>query len=230
MKRRSLGWHRLLLGAIALSIELIVCSCISVSAQELPTLAKNMSYAQARAGLQDAGWQAAYNNYYSPGRIAALNSIEKYIISKFWFAEQVACPETARGLCHFQFVTADGKTLTITTTNNSAEKQPSIVSWEVKPAKIKLSQPLPMLRQDNPYAEVRQALINAGWQPVSDSYLSPSDRDRADRSGYPELEACSGTGLGFCSFIFSADDGQKLRVITAGINSTLYRWSLEEGR
>ncbi|MEG4495729.1 hypothetical protein QUB05_00760 [Microcoleus sp. F10-C6] len=78
MKRRSLGWHRLFLGAIALSIESIVCSCISVAAQELPTLAKNMSYGQARAGLQDAGWQAAYN-YYSPGRIAALNSIEKYI-------------------------------------------------------------------------------------------------------------------------------------------------------
>ncbi|MEG4804993.1 hypothetical protein QUB63_30445 [Microcoleus sp. ARI1-B5] len=229
MKLKSISWHCLFLSAIALSLELTVCSRLSVSAQELPTLAKNMSYVAARARLQDAGWQAAYN-YYSPGRIAALNAIEKYIITKFWFAELVACPETARGLCYFKFVTAEGKTLTITTTNNSAGKQPSIVRWEVEPAKFKLSQPLPMLRQDSPYAEVRQALINAGWQPVSDSYLSPSDRDRADRSGYPELQACSGTGLGFCSFIFSAANGQKLRVITAGQNSTLYGWSIETGR
>lgn len=229
MKRKSIGWYRVLLSAIAISLEFTICSRIFVSAQELPTLAKNMSYAAARARLQDAGWQAAYN-YYSPGRIAALNAIEKYIITKFWFAELVACPETARGLCYFKFVTAEGKTLTITTTNNSAGKQPSIVRWEVEPAKFKLSQPLPMLRQDSPYAEVRQALINAGWQPVTHSYLSPSDRDRAERSGYPELQACSGTGLGFCSFIFSAANGQKLRVITAGQNSTLYGWSIESGR
>jgi hypothetical protein len=222
MKRKSIGWYRLLLSAIAISLEFTVCSRISVSAQELPTLAKNMSYATARASLQAGGWQAAYS-YYSPARVATLNAIEKYIISKFGFTELVACPATAGGLCQFKFATANGKVLTITTTNNSAGKQPLIVRWELEEAKIKLSQPLPILHQDISYAETRQALINAGWKPVPQSNSSPSNR-----FGYEELESCSGTGLGFCRFVFSATDGQKLYVTTAGRNSTLYNWWIEK--
>lgn len=227
MKRRYLNWHHILLGAIALSLELSVGNPISVVAQELPTLTQNMSYATARARLQNAGWQAAYS-YYSPARIATLNAIEKYTINEFGFAEMVSCPATTPGLCNFKFVTADGQTLTITTTNNSAGKQPSIVRWQVEKAKIKLSQPLPILRQDIPYAEARKALIDAGWQPVPQSHSSPSDRDRANESGYQELETCSGTGLGWCIFQFrAAHDGQKLTVITAGRDSTLYSWSIK---
>ena len=35
---------------------------------------------------------------------------------------------------------------------------------------------------------------------------------------YPEVEACSGTGLGFCLFIFKDSNGKRFKITTAGRN------------
>jgi hypothetical protein len=90
------------------------------------------------------------------------------------------------------------------------------------------------LRQEMPYAEARQILLDAGWQA---NLLSPNrpryssaENYLIDELGYHEVAACSGTGLGFCRFEFTTADNQTLVVVTVNNDSepTLYRWSLEE--
>ncbi|MCU0567083.1 MAG: hypothetical protein MUF49_10855 [Oculatellaceae cyanobacterium Prado106] len=100
-----------------------------------------------------------------------------------------------------------------------------------------LSQAVPAtLRQEMPYAEARQILLDEGWQAI----LFPGDRQITSTTeeylinelGYSEFVACSGTGMGFCRAEFATADSQKLILITvdnqSGQEPTLYRWYLEE--
>lgn len=92
----------------------------------------------------------------------------------------------------------------------------------------------PTLRQGMPYAEAREALLDAGWQAV---YQSPN-RERfgavaylVDELGYGEVVDCAGTGMGFCLFAFTDAEGNQLAVTTVnnqpGQQPTLYGWRLE---
>lgn len=64
---------------------------------------------------------------------------------------------------------------------------------------------LPSLKKGMSYAQARTKLTSAGWKPIAapgpDKGCSPGREDVCER--YPEAEACSGTGLGFCSFGWS---------------------------
>lgn len=228
MKHLTTGWSFPLFRTIVLSLAVLIPR--AAIAQQLPTLTENMPYAEARELLRDAGWQASYS-YYPPARIERLNSTEESILARFGFSELVGCPETSAGLCVFQFNTADGRLLTINTANNSEGNQPSIVNWQLGGTEIEVSQSLPILHQDKPYAEVRSVLIEAGWQPIAQSHSSSYDRNISDELGYEELVTCSGTGLGWCSFAFSAPNGQELGVNTfGGQEMLLYNWSVAPGR
>ncbi len=76
------------------------------------------------------------------------------------------------------------------------------------------------------YHEARKMLLAAGWQPVmtksyyndpaDDPDISSGNGQEFWRRGYFEVEACSGTGLAFCSFLFSDAYNNQLRVSTAG--------------
>lgn len=92
------------------------------------------------------------------------------------------------------------------------------------------------LRQEMPYAEARQMLLDAGWQathhpPVREgegvlSYL-------INDLGCHEVEDCSGTGLGLCLFEFTDAYGRRLSVSTANNDPrsggpTLYEWWIEQ--
>ncbi len=233
MKSLTTSWNSSLLRTLFLSIKLTLSLAVlsprGVLAQELPTLTENMPYAEARELLREAGWQASHS-YYSPARIERLNSIEKSIITEFGFTELVGCPQTNQEVCVFRFNTAEGRQLTITTANSSEGNQPWIVNWELEGTEIEISQSLPILHQGKPYAEVRSILIGAGWKPIAQSHSSPYDRNISDELGYEELVTCSGTGLGWCSFEFSAQNGQKLGVTTVGGREMLLdSWSIEEG-
>ncbi|MBD3887328.1 hypothetical protein IFO70_37780 [Phormidium tenue FACHB-886] len=91
------------------------------------------------------------------------------------------------------------------------------------------------LRQEMPYAEARQILLDAGWQAV---FQSPNRQRFAamgyliDELGYNEVVSCSGTGIGFCAFEFMDAYGNKLAVSTVdnqpGQQPLLYRWWLAE--
>lgn len=63
----------------------------------------------------------------------------------------------------------------------------------------------------------RKALLAEGWSPAP----SPDDLRPwifSMRDSWPELQDCSGTGLGFCAWEYTKGPGQNLSVTTAGEN------------
>jgi hypothetical protein len=78
------------------------------------------------------------------------------------------------------------------------------------------------------YHEARKRLLSAGWQPFQTKSVNEADSDldissgngRAFwKKGYVEVEACSGTGVAPCAFLFQDAYGNRLRVVTAGEES-----------
>lgn len=75
------------------------------------------------------------------------------------------------------------------------------------------------------YHKARKRLLAAGWQPLRTKSFNEADDD-PDISygngrlfwqrGYVEVEACSGTGVAACAFLFEDAYGNRLRVTTAG--------------
>lgn len=105
------------------------------------------------------------------------------------------------------------------------------------PGAVALSQEVPTtLRQEMPYAEARQILLDAGWQAAYRSSM----RERfgamdyiIDELGYHEVVNCSGTGLGFCLFEFTDAYGHRLSITTVRNfprfgEPTLYAWQFDE--
>ncbi len=75
------------------------------------------------------------------------------------------------------------------------------------------------------YSRARKKLLAAGWQPLQTKSFNDADEDPDIKSGngplfwtrgYVELEACSGTGVAACAFLFKDAYGNHLRVTTAG--------------
>ena len=71
-----------------------------------------------------------------------------------------------------------------------------------------------------PYHEAREIILQNGWKPVQ---ADRSDMDAKYRlphfyydAGYTEVMACSGTGMGYCTFKFQNEKGEYLRVTTQG--------------
>lgn len=78
---------------------------------------------------------------------------------------------------------------------------------------------------ESTYHQARKRLLAAGWQPVQTKRhnQAATDRDIASgngrifwKKGYVEVEACSGTGISPCAFLFKDAYGNRLRVTTAG--------------
>lgn len=100
---------------------------------------------------------------------------------------------------------------------------------------ISLAQSIPKtFKQGISYAQARKILIDAGWQALALS----SNREHfggmnylVNKLGYNEVETCSGTGMGFCRFVFINVNGQKLAVITVnnqlGQQPKVYGWRIE---
>jgi hypothetical protein len=75
------------------------------------------------------------------------------------------------------------------------------------------------IKQGMSYNKARQALIKAGWQTVT-MHIRPNgtpvcNSDNQDCK-YPEIDACSGTGMGFCKMFFYDGESKYLELITAG--------------
>jgi hypothetical protein len=75
------------------------------------------------------------------------------------------------------------------------------------------------------YNKARKRLLTAGWQPLRTKFYNQADTDPDIaygnghvfwQRGYVEVEACSGTGVAACSFLFRDAYGNRLRVITEG--------------
>jgi len=74
------------------------------------------------------------------------------------------------------------------------------------------------LAAGQPYAEVRAAILAAGWRPiVTEACAENVGGEATICRELPELEACSGTGEGFCRMAFgSAEADQALTLRTVG--------------
>ena len=75
------------------------------------------------------------------------------------------------------------------------------------------------------YHKARNKLLRAGWQPVQVKSFNAANTDPDIsygngrlfwRRGYVEVEACSGTGVAACAFLFKDAYGNRLRITTAG--------------
>lgn len=75
------------------------------------------------------------------------------------------------------------------------------------------------------YHTGRKKLLALGWQPKQTISANEASTDINTaygngeifwKKGYWEVEACSGTGLGHCSFLYTDAYGNILRVVTAG--------------
>ncbi len=75
---------------------------------------------------------------------------------------------------------------------------------------------LPRLKKSESYAMVRVKMIKAGWKP----YHSPDAQDcggDARCEGRPEMEACAGTGMANCVFLWKRK-GKTVEILTTGEN------------
>lgn len=75
------------------------------------------------------------------------------------------------------------------------------------------------------YQKARKKLLAAGWQPHQTKSFNEAEEDPDIkygnallfwRNGYVEVEACAGTGVAACAFLFKDAYGNRLRVTTAG--------------
>ncbi|MDB5476518.1 MAG: hypothetical protein JWP49_2029 [Phenylobacterium sp.] len=84
---------------------------------------------------------------------------------------------------------------------------------------------LPKFKRHTPYGEVRRQLLNLGFKPIMLAEpLSPECSPYGDRcTRWPELESCSGTGIGYCKFGFRAPSGRWVALLTVGDEPGFYR-------
>ncbi len=77
------------------------------------------------------------------------------------------------------------------------------------------AEPLPKLRRDQDYGRTRQALVSAGWEPVTlpgaDACMDGDERC----AGRKEMFACAGSGLAQCVFTWRRG-GTVIDVVTEG--------------
>lgn len=94
-------------------------------------------------------------------------------------------------------------------------------------SQVRNSKTLP-LRKSMPYPEARRRLLQQGWQPNGQTHDRPSAAVQTWIDlGYTEVEDCSGTGEGLCRFVFLNDHGDRLFVVTRGIDRTVRNWWIE---
>lgn len=93
-----------------------------------------------------------------------------------------------------------------------------------RPCKPRRHAKVPAIKEST-YHRARKKLLAAGWQPLqtkSSTEASPGpDISYGNgpvfwRKGYVEIEACSGTGVAACAFLFKDAYGNRLRVTTSG--------------
>jgi hypothetical protein len=101
---------------------------------------------------------------------------------------------------------------------------PVIVLAQERPCRPAKHAKIPVIKEST-YHKARKRLLAAGWRPVrtksvnearTDPDISYGNGPLFLRKGYVEIEACSGTGVAACAFLFKDVHGNRLRVNTEG--------------
>lgn len=75
--------------------------------------------------------------------------------------------------------------------------------------------PLPHINEGESYVELREELLRIGYQPLEKGRAQDFTTTTVYReTGWDELQACSGTGLGLCKFAFIDNYGKVLSITT----------------
>lgn len=79
----------------------------------------------------------------------------------------------------------------------------------------------PAFEEGDDYANVRLKMIEAGWEPyhAEDADQCGQSDDRCQ--GRPEMEACAGSGLGNCRFLWRKDSEQ-IAICTVDAGPAVY--------
>jgi hypothetical protein len=90
---------------------------------------------------------------------------------------------------------------------------------------------IPKIRQEMPYKEARQLLLDAGWQGINYWILGPEKNSPTEyvwaELGYKEVNTCAGIVPSACAFEFRNSNGDKLLVTTNFNNQiVLEHWTL----
>ncbi|EYS96041.1 hypothetical protein CF68_22535 [Cupriavidus sp. SK-4] len=80
---------------------------------------------------------------------------------------------------------------------------------------------LPHLTKGEKYASIRTKMFKAGWVPASTPNADPCATGDKRCEGRTEMEACSGTGMAYCQFLWRKD-GQVVSIVTAGEDPRLH--------
>jgi len=76
----------------------------------------------------------------------------------------------------------------------------------------------PRFRKGESYAGVRSKLLRAGWKPYRRNDADPyyDENEKELRARYLELNTCSGTGMGYCTFTWRDPKGKRAIITTVG--------------
>ena len=89
------------------------------------------------------------------------------------------------------------------------------------------NQSTPSIKEGVDYRKARQALIDAGWEPVPQTE-STSFFGEEIRRTYREVKDCAGTGKAPCIFVFKGKNGRTLHIHTTGEDPKFARSNLEQ--
>lgn len=74
---------------------------------------------------------------------------------------------------------------------------------------------VPRIKSGTPYRAARAVLLASGYKPVRRVDADKCYESDMRCQGRPEMHRCSGTGLGYCWFLWEKD-GATIEVITVG--------------
>lgn len=78
---------------------------------------------------------------------------------------------------------------------------------------------LPKMKKGESYTKVREKLIAAGWKPYHKKGADECMAGDARCEGRPEMEACAGTGMANCRFLWKRKGSRTLAIFTVGENA-----------
>lgn len=78
---------------------------------------------------------------------------------------------------------------------------------------------LPHFKKNEDYASVRIKMIKAGWEPFHSENADVCSEDDLRCKDRPEMEACAGTGMANCKFLWKKN-GKTTAICTVGEDAT----------
>ncbi|PZN99897.1 MAG: hypothetical protein DCF30_10710 [Hyphomicrobiales bacterium] len=103
------------------------------------------------------------------------------------------------------------------------------VAWLfAAPLPLQAAEVLPKLRKDQGYAATRQALIAAGWKPVTLPGADSCEPGDERCQGRAEMLACAGTGMAQCVFTWQRN-ATIIDVVTIGERPVFSKASCRSG-